>query len=216
MNKVLLLLFTSCLYVSGCAQKNESRTAAQANSAVTSGSAKTSETDLGTNQNSTKLRPAQTPPEFLITRSQVGAIKIGMPIDELKKVIPADRLKEVPIYKEGQGYKAYEVRKGAGDAQAALRIEENCEPECRVWRIQVMDPAYRTAVSLGINSSLSAVRQHYPISYLGSGETEIVAVSEKEKLTFILDVSHLPPREVPFLNNKNTPDSVRVLGMYIL
>ena len=215
MNNLLLLLFIFCIYISGCSSK-ENNQANQSNSSVNSNSALTNDTVPATNQISTKLRPAQTPPEFLITRSQIGAIKIGMPIDELEKLIPADRLNEVPIYKEGQGYKAYEVRKNAGDAQAALRIEEKCEPECQVWRIQVIDPAYRTAASLGINSSLGAVRKHYPISYLGPGETEIVAVSEKENITFMLDVSHLPLSKVPFLNNKNTPDSVRVLGMYIL
>jgi hypothetical protein len=51
---------------------------------------------------------------------------------------------------------------------------------------------------------------------LGSGETEIVAVAGKQQITFLLDVSHLPARDVPRLNIQNTPDSVKVLGMLVL
>lgn len=216
MNKILLLLFIAGLYALGCARKKENHTADQTNSSAAADTALTREMPFDTTQGTSEKPPAQPPTGLLITRSQIGDIKIGMPVAALRKVIPANRLKEVSIYKKGQGYKAYEVRTKAGDAQAALRIEEKCEPECQVWRIQVMDRAYRTTTGLGIGSSLGEIRKHYPISYLGTGETEIVAVSEKEKITFMLDVSHLPPREVPFLNIKNTPDSVRVLGMYIL
>jgi hypothetical protein len=148
---------------------------------------------------------------FQISRSQVGAIKIGMAVSQLRQVVPAGQLREVAITKEGKGYKAYEI----GRRPAGLLVEEICEPGCRVWRIQVKDAAYRTPEGLGIGSTLGEVKKHYPISFLGAGETEIVAVSGQQKITFMLDVSKLPPQNIPRLNLQNTPDSVKVLGMLV-
>jgi hypothetical protein len=149
---------------------------------------------------------------FRISRSRVGPVKIGMPVAGLKQAFASGQLRETTIHLEGQGYKAYVT----GSPAAGLRIEEQCEPACVVWRIQVKDPAYRTAQGLGVGSRLGEVKKYYPISFLGSGETEIVAVSNQEKLTFLLDVSKLSPEMVPRLNLQNTPDSVKVLGMLIL
>jgi hypothetical protein len=149
---------------------------------------------------------------YRVGPGQVGAIKTGMPTADLKQVIPASQLRETSIHQEGQAYKAYEVNLHGG----GVLVEEICAPACRVWRIQVRNPAYRTAEGLGVGSSLGEVKEHYPISFLGSGETEIVAVSNQKKITFMLDVSHLPPQQVPWLNLQNTPDSVKVLGMLIL
>jgi hypothetical protein len=156
--------------------------------------------------------PAQDSSRYQITRSQVGPIKIGMPVARLPLVVPPGQFREVALTREGQGFKAYEV----GGPPAGLLVEERCTTACRVWRIQVKDPAYRTAEGLGIGSTLGEVKKYYPISFLGTGETEIVAVSSQKKITFQLDVSHLPAAKVPRLNVHNTPDSVKVLGLLIL
>ena len=149
---------------------------------------------------------------YRVGPGQVGAIKTGMPTADLEQAIPAGQLHETSIHLEGQAYKAYEVNLHGG----GVLVEETCDPACRVWRIQVRNPAYRTAEGLGVGSSLGEVKKHYPISFLGSGETEIVAVSNQKKITFMLDVSHLPPQQVPWLDLQNTPDSVKVLGMLSL
>ncbi|MDB5261235.1 MAG: hypothetical protein JWQ14_516 [Adhaeribacter sp.] len=155
------------------------------------------------------------PTDFIIRKRQIGPIKIDMPVSVLKNIIPSNLLQEVEITREGTGYKAYKIKKNATDAIPALRIEEVCEPTCRVWRVQVMDTTYRTPTGIGIGSTLGEVKKHYTLSYLGPGETEIVAVSEAGKITFMLDVSKLQPKQVPFLNLKNTPDKVPVLGILV-
>lgn len=152
---------------------------------------------------------------YLITNRQVGPIQINAPVAELKNKIPPSLLNETSITREGRGYKAYEVRKQATDSEPALRVEESCEPDCRVWRIQVRDSAFKTPEGIGIGTTLGMVKKHYPISFLGPGETEIVAVAADRHLTFMLDVSKIPARQVPFLNLKNTPDTVRVLGLLV-
>ena len=151
-----------------------------------------------------------------ITKGQIGPIRVGMPVTEMRKQVPAQLLKEVPITREGKGYKAYEIRQSGADTKAGLLVEEICEPDCKVWRIQVQNPAYKTKEGLGIGSTLADVKKHYKLSFLGAGETEIVAVSDDAKLTFMLDVSNVPPKEVPRLNLKNTPDSTPVIGMLVL
>jgi hypothetical protein len=149
---------------------------------------------------------------FRITRSQVGAIQIGMPVATLKQVIPAGQLRETTISLEGQDYKAYEI----GGQPADLLVEERCAPACRVWRVRVQDPAYRTPEGLGVGSTLGQVKKHYAISFLGPGETGLVAVASRQKITFMLDVSHLPARKVAQLNIQNAPDSVKVQSMLVL
>jgi hypothetical protein len=152
----------------------------------------------------------------VIQNRQVGPVKINMPVTDLKKVIPANQLKEVKVTREGHAYKAYQIKKNASDAQPGLQAEEICEPNCRVSRVQVLDSTYKTSEGIGIGSTLGEVKKHYPISYLGPGETGIVAVSETKKITFILDVSKVPAKQVPQLNLKNTPNEVPVTGILIL
>ena len=161
------------------------------------------------------LSTGQTGPYTIVNR-QVGSVKINMPITDFKKLIPASQLQEVKITREGRGYNAYEMKKGTADGKPALRVEEICEPTCRVWRVQVLDSAYKTPEGISIGSTLGEVKKHYPISYLGTGETEIVAVSEEKKITFMLDVSKVPAKQVPLLNLKNTPNEVPVKGILIL
>lgn len=148
---------------------------------------------------------------YRVARGQAGPIRIGMDINELKKALPG-QLKETVLHYEGDQYKAYQI----GKFETGVLVEEKCQPACQVWRIQVRDPAYRTGEGMGVGSTLGEVKKHYPISFLGPGETEIVAVSKEKKITFLLDVSGLPEKQVPRLNLGNTPDSVKVLGMLIL
>lgn len=151
-----------------------------------------------------------------ISKSQIGPIQIGMAVNAMRKRVPAEFLKEVPITREGRGYRAYEIRQSPADQKAGLLIEETCEPACQVWRVHVQNPAYKTKEGLGVGSNLGEVKKHYKLNYLGADETEIVAVSDDAKLTFILDVSKVPAKQVPRLNLNNTPDSTPVIGMLIL
>jgi hypothetical protein len=151
-----------------------------------------------------------------VSKSQIGPIQIGMAVNAMRKRVPAEFVKEVPITREGRGYRAYEIRLSPADQKAGLLIEETCEPACQVWRVHVQNPAYKTKEGLGVGSTLGEVKQHYKLSYLGAGETEIVAVSDDAKLTFMLDVSKVPAKQVPRLNLENTPDNTPVIGMLIL
>lgn len=148
---------------------------------------------------------------FRIAPGQVGPIRVGMEVSQLKKLLPG-QLKETTLHLEGEQFRAYQI----GKFESGVLVEEKCNPGCQVWRIQVRDPVYRTSENLGVGSTLGEVKKHYPVSFLGPGETEIVAVSDKKKITFLLDVSALPASKVPRLNLQNTPDSVKVLGMLIL
>ncbi len=154
--------------------------------------------------------------DWQISKSQIGPIQIGMAVNAMRKRVPAEFLKEVPITREGRGYRAYEIRQTPTDQKAGLLIEETCEPACQVWRVHVQNPAYKTKEGLGVGSTLGDVKKHYKLNYLGAGETEIVAVSDDAKLTFMLDVSKVPAKQVPRLNLENTPDNTPVIGMLIL
>ena len=151
-----------------------------------------------------------------ISKSQIGPIQIGMAVNAMRKRVPAEFLKEVPITREGRGYRAYEIRQSPADQKAGLLVEETCEPTCQVWRVHVQNPAYKTKEGLGVGSTLGEVKKHYKLNYLGAGETEIVAVSDEAKLTFMLDVSKVPAKQVPRLTLENTPDSTPIIGMLIL
>ncbi|CAA9237760.1 MAG: hypothetical protein AVDCRST_MAG95-1295 [uncultured Adhaeribacter sp.] len=154
--------------------------------------------------------------EWRIGKSRVGPIRVGMAVNTLLKTIPAEILKEVPITREGRGNRAYEIRRQAAADQPSLLVEETCEPICKVWRIHVQDPAFKTKEGLGVGSTLAEVKKHYKISYLGAGETEIVAIADEAKITFLLDVSKVSPAQVPRLNVNNTPGHTPVIGLLIL
>ncbi|PKV63192.1 mechanosensitive ion channel protein MscS [Pontibacter ramchanderi] len=158
--------------------------------------------------------PAADPANLVIARGRAGLVRIGMPIAELRsQAMPGLQIRDTTLQLEGQPYTAYVV--STTERAPGILVEQNCEPDCQVWRISIRDPHYKTAQGIGLGSKYSEVAQHFPISYTSMGEAGFVAVSEQAGLSFILDTSQLDQNILHKLKPEQVPANTLVRGILI-
>jgi hypothetical protein len=158
--------------------------------------------------------PVTDPAAFVISPGKVGRLQIGMSINEMRQHVPPGfTIKDTTLSLEGQDYTAYVLQAG-GDSKGLL-VEQQCDPECKVWRLRVRDTAYKTAQGIGIGSRYGEVQHTYPISYVSPGEGNFVAVSEKAGLSFVLNTAQLPKGRLPGLKPADIPANTLVESIFI-
>lgn len=127
---------------------------------------------------------------FVIAPGRIGHVSIGMPVVEMRRQVPSGfTIADTTLQLEGQAYTAYLLRP-EGTA-AGLLVEQQCNTDCRVWRISVQSQDFKTTKGIGVGSKLGEVQELYQISYIGQEEGRLVAVSEEARLTFILNSDEL-------------------------
>jgi hypothetical protein len=135
--------------------------------------------------------PAPDPAAFVVEKGRAGNITIGMPIDQVRqKVETKAEVKDTTLNLEGQQSTAYLLRPEG--QEKGLLIEQQCEPNCKVWRISVQSQDYKTAKGIGVGSTYDEVKQAYPISNVSLAEGNLVAVSEEAGMSFELEDTQLP------------------------
>jgi hypothetical protein len=169
----------------------------------------------GTSTSASKA-PTQDNPLFnlSIQKGQAGAVKIGMSIDELQKQYGYNKLKEVELQQEGTTVKAFEV---LGERNRTdLRVEQQCKgTACKVWRITVLNPAFKTQNGIGVGSTFKDLKSAMNIKSVAQGEGNFVAISEENKMSFVLDVSGLPAGEVSKLKVNTVPGDTKVTSVML-
>ncbi|MBK0402278.1 hypothetical protein I5M27_04735 [Adhaeribacter sp. BT258] len=153
--------------------------------------------------------------QYSLAPGRAGKIRVNMPTDSLKKMIPAENLKAVQRELEGEPYTAYELRNPKTGNQLLLLAEENCKNTCSIFRIRVLSPKFKTEKGIRVGSTFAEVKNAYPLSFIGLGETDFVAVSDKNKMTFTLDISNFPPKFLDRIVADDIPDSTRVTSIML-
>jgi hypothetical protein len=154
------------------------------------------------------------PTDFVLEKGRAGAIRIGMPIDELRQMqFIGQQLRDTTLQLEGQAYTAYTLHTTAGEP--GLLIEQQCEPDCQVWRIRVLGNDYKTAQGLGVGAKYGEVAQQFRISYASLGDAGFVAVSEQAGMSFILNTSTLDSRKLHQLKPDQIPANTLVRSILL-
>lgn len=152
--------------------------------------------------------------DFVLAKGRAGAIRIGMPITDLRQLqLGGQQLRDTTLQLEGQDYTAYTLRNT--DGTSGLLIEQQCEPNCQVWRIRVLGDDYKTAQGLGVGAKYGEVAQHFPISYASLGDAGFVAVSEQAGMSFILDTGSLDSNKLHRLQPDQIPANTLVRSILI-
>ncbi|RNI31242.1 hypothetical protein [Rufibacter latericius] len=160
--------------------------------------------------------PSAANPLFNLTleRGQAGAVKIGMTIDELKKAYGQNKLREIEHTIEGTTTPAFEV---LGERHRPdLRVEQECAgTACKVTRITVLNPAFKTYNGLGIGSTFEDLQKSIKITRVATGEGNFVAISEDAKMSFVLDMRGIPAQKWAKMQVKDVPGSTLVSGVML-
>ncbi|QCR21053.1 mechanosensitive ion channel protein MscS [Pontibacter sp. SGAir0037] len=141
---------------------------------------------------------------FIIGKGKVGPIRIGMPVADLRPQLSSQiTFTDTTLQQEGQQYTAFVLRPEQ-DANGLL-VEQQCDTDCRIWRINIQSQDYKTTKGIGVGSKFSEVQANYPISTISQAEGNLVAVSEQAGLSFVLNKSQvdlnrsgdLAPADIP-------------------
>lgn len=152
--------------------------------------------------------------QFDLKPGHAGQIRIGMPIDSLKKMLPADNLKKIELEMEGEKYPAWEIRNAKAGYQRLLVAEEKCEQKvCNIFRLRILSPKFSTRENIRVGSTFGDVQKAYPVSFVGLGEADFVAVSEKQRMTFTLDISGFPPKSLDKIKVEDIPGNTPVTSI---
>jgi hypothetical protein len=137
---------------------------------------------------------APDPAAFVIEKGRAGDIKVGMPIEDVRKrVTTTVAVKDTTLTLEGQQSTAYLLR--AQGQEKGLLVEQHCQPDCKVWRISTESQDYKTPKGIGVGSKYDEVKRAYPISTVSLAEGNLVAVSEEAGMSFVLEDTELPQDE---------------------
>lgn len=159
--------------------------------------------------------PAMPAPEnFVIAQGRVGYVHLNMPIENMRESVPSGMaITDTTLHLEGQPSTSYLLR--LKNSNKGLLIEQACEPTCKVWRIRVQHPDFKTSKGIGIGSKYGEVQKAHPISYVSPGEAGFVAVSDDQKLSFILDMSHISTEQLAQLKPEDVPANTIVKSLMI-
>lgn len=155
-------------------------------------------------------------PLFNLTlrKGQAGAVRIGMSIDDLRAQYGENKINQITLQQEGTEVTAYEI---LGERyRPDLRVEQECKGNtCKVWRITVLNPAFKTQDGIGIGSMFRDVKQRYNIKQVAMGEGNFVAISEDMKMSFLLDMRGIPADRRSKLKVDDVPGSTLVSGVML-
>jgi hypothetical protein len=161
-----------------------------------------------------EVTPSTDPTDFIIDKGRVGNIRIGMPIEEMRQLtLQSIKLADTTLQLEGQASTAYTFSSPV--SPSGLIVEQQCDPDCKVWRIRIRDDHYRTVQGIGPGSKYAEVLEHHPISYASLGEGGFIAVSETHGMSFILDTSQLDQAQLHRLKPAEIPANTVVRGILI-
>ena len=157
---------------------------------------------------------APSPENFVIQENKVGTVAIGMPIDSVRNnVVSGFAIADTTLQLEGQAYTAYNLHV-EGDAKGML-IEQQCDKGCKVWRINVKSPDYKTGKGIGVGSKYSEIQQLYPIETVVLADGGLVAVSDNTGMSFVLDTSQIPANERGRLTPATVPANTLVKSILV-
>ncbi len=173
---------------------------------------------------STRAESAALDSALLLAPGRAGLVRIGMQVSELRAQFGLT-LREVTLRRGGDDFPAFAVGRVGTSKIPALLLEPLCEEgeddatgapsdHCRIWRITVRDPRYRTASGLGVGSRYGAIKMGAPLSFVGPNPMGTAATAEDWRINFLLDPAALDASPLP-AHRETVNDSVLIVGVQL-
>ena len=141
-----------------------------------------------------QLRPTGQPsPEFQLAPGKAGRLEVGLPVDEVYRIVGRERARLIDLYREGMFDPALEIRLEGAAVQPAITVPVREWP-CIAWSVQgliVRDPRFRTAEGIGVGSTLAEVAKAYKVTVSNTEGPH--AWAEAVRMAFRLDDASLAP-----------------------
>lgn len=162
--------------------------------------------------------PAQpltpTPEQLEIKLNQVGFVSIGQDIKSMRQGVPSGfAIADTTLQQEGMQATAYIIR--PEQQSKGFLVEQQCNPDCQVWRINVQSDAYSTPKGIRVGSAYSAVQQAHPISTVTLADGGLVAVAKEGGISFVLNAEQVPQNQRSRLTPETVPANTQVKAILV-
>jgi hypothetical protein len=132
---------------------------------------------------------------FVLERGRAGRFELGMPVDDVVRLVGQERVRLVATFPEGMFQPELEIQLPGfpdGPAMSAPILEFPCGTFA-LWGISVRDPRYRTASGLGVGSTVADIKKLYPSARIGNIGSDGFpgVVIEAIGLNFVVDGTNL-------------------------
>lgn len=133
--------------------------------------------------------------QFLIARNQVGPIKKGMTIKQLRAALPAERIKKLASRSELSDETAdnYYVYDDSTQLMFIVSPRRKNDETSRIQQIIIKDNRFATTAGIGLQSDLGEIRNAYPDSEIVPSVNDIILYVRELDANFELDERNLSP-----------------------
>lgn len=133
--------------------------------------------------------------DTLITSTNVGPIKKGMTIKEMKSSLPENQVKKLKSRAElsGETTENYYIYNDSSRLQFIVSPEHPNDEGARISRIIIKDRQLKTKTGIGLSSTVGEIRSAYPHSDFLASVDEIILYVPEIDANFELNQRNLPP-----------------------
>lgn len=152
--------------------------------------------------------------QLQIAPGRVGFIEVGTAIEQMRQNIPAAfGITDTTLQQEGMASTAYIIRPNGQNK--GFIVEQECAPDCKVWRLNVQSEAFTTAKGIRVGSTYSQLQQTHPVSTVTLADGGLVAVAAEGGLSFVLDATQIPANQRARLTPETVPASTPVKAILV-
>jgi len=152
--------------------------------------------------------------QLQIKPERVGFITIGDDIEQMRQTIPAGfTIKDTTLQQEGTEATAYIIRAEAHSK--GFLVEQQCNPTCNVWRLNVQSDKYKTPKGIAVGANYRQVQKAHPISTVTLADGGLVAVAKEGDISFVLDTEQIPVNQRARLTPNTVPATTPVKAILI-
>ena len=152
--------------------------------------------------------------QLQIQPEKVGFISIGDDIEQMRQTIPTGfTIKDTTLQQEGTPATAYVI--SAETHSKGFLVEQQCNPTCSVWRLNVQSDKYKTPKGIAVGSAYSQVQKTHPISTVTLADGGLVAVAKEGGISFVLNTEQIPVNQRGRLTPGTVPAATPVKAILI-
>lgn len=160
--------------------------------------------------------------EFLIARNQIGPVKKGMTIKQLRSLLPDSRIRKLSSRTElsAENTDNYYIYDDSTQLLFIVSPRRKNDETSRISEVVIKDKRFTTKEGIGLNSTLGEIRTAYPESKIVPSIDDIILYVRQLDANFELDERHLSSRiwndTTGYIQIDSLPPATRITDLTVV